>query len=193
MITATNGRMLIISNIVNPMPTFSALASTSSGLVVAFLILTRPVYAQHNSVPAPAPPSNSVAPEREWFPTPSILPSGGKLAVVSGNPFGAGTFTLEFNMPDGYTIPPHTNPSSERVQVQSGALIVGVGRKIDRRKSIELHVGDTTTAPAGVPHWSIARGETRLTITEASGPYGIAYMSVRDEPGGHAFPNGYTH
>jgi hypothetical protein len=56
-----------------------------------------------------------------------------------------------------------------------------------------LAAGDTASVPPGIPHWSIARGETHLIITEAMGPYGIAYMSVRDEPGAHAFPNGYSH
>jgi quercetin dioxygenase-like cupin family protein len=112
---------------------------------------------------------------------------------VNGNPFAPGTFTLEFAMPDGYTLPPHTNPSNEHVFEKSGALMVGVGPRIDRRKSVTLTAGDTASAPAGVPHWSIARGETRLIITEATGPYGIAYMSVRDEPGSHAFPSRYKH
>lgn len=144
-------------------------------------------------MPAASAQSDSAESAQQWFPTPSILPVGGELAVVSGDPFAAGTFTLEFVMPDGYTLPPHTNPSNEHVLVKSGALMVGVGRTIDRRKSVVLAAGDTATAPAGVPHWSIAMGETHLIITEAMGPYGIAYMSVRDEPGAHAFPNGYSH
>jgi quercetin dioxygenase-like cupin family protein len=136
---------------------------------------------------------NSVETARQWIPTPSILPVGGKLSILSGDPFAPGTFTLEFAMPDGYTLPPHTNPSTEHVLVKSGALVVGVGRRIDRSKSVVLTAGDTASVPPGIPHWSIARGETHLIITEAMGPYGIAYMSVRDEPGAHAFPNGYSH
>ena len=51
--------------------------------------------------------------------------------------------------------------------------------------------GDTASAPAGVTHWSIAEGDTHLIVTEETGPYRIPYMNVRDEPGSHAFPNGY--
>jgi quercetin dioxygenase-like cupin family protein len=116
---------------------------------------------------------------------------GAMIAVVSGNPFEPGEVTLELAMPDKYTLPPHTNPSREHVAVKSGALRVGVGRKIDLKKSAVLAAGDTASAPAGVPHWSIAEGDTHIIVTEEMGPYRIAYMSVRDEPGSHAFPNGY--
>ncbi|HEY8793338.1 MAG TPA: cupin domain-containing protein [Gemmatimonadaceae bacterium] len=133
----------------------------------------------------------SPEPERQWFPVPSILPVGAMIAVVSGNPFEPGEVTLELAMPDKYTLPPHTNPSREHVAVKSGALRVGVGRKIDLKKSVVLATGDTASAPAGVPHWSIAEGDTHIVVTEEMGPYRIAYMSVRDEPGSHAFPNGY--
>ena len=129
--------------------------------------------------------------ELQWIPVPSILPPGAKIAVVSGNPFAPGAFTIAFAMPDGYSIPPHTNPSREHVLVKSGALLVGFGRKIDRKKSAVLAAGDSASVPGGVPHWSVARGETHLLVTEEMGPYGIAYMSVRDEPGSHSFPNGY--
>jgi quercetin dioxygenase-like cupin family protein len=131
------------------------------------------------------------AAELQWIPVPSILPQGGKIAVVSGNPFTPGEFTIGYRMPDKYTLPPHTNPAREHVMIKSGALRVGLGQKIDRKKSLVLAAGDTATTPAGVSHWSIAEGEVELVVTYQTGPFGIAYMSVRDEPGAHAFPSGY--
>lgn len=127
----------------------------------------------------------------QWIPTPSILPQGAKIAVVSGNPFTPGEFTIAFRMPDEYTLPPHTNPAREQVMIKTGALRAGLGRKIDRKKSLLLAAGDTATTPGGVPHWSIAEGDVDLVVTYQTGPFGIAYMSVRDEPGAHAFPSGY--
>jgi quercetin dioxygenase-like cupin family protein len=129
--------------------------------------------------------------ELQWFPVPSILPQGAKIAVASGSPFTPGEFTVEFRMPDKYTLPPHTNPAPEHVMLKSGTLRVGLGRKIDRSKSLVLAAGDTATTPTGVPHWSIAEGDVDLVVTYETGPFGIAYMSKRDEPGAHAFPNGY--
>jgi mannose-6-phosphate isomerase-like protein (cupin superfamily) len=161
--------------------------------IVALVSIGSGGHAQRLAKPAVSAERDTTALARTWFPTPSILPVGGKLAIVSGNPLAPGPFTLEFAMPDGYTLPPHTNPSNEHVLVKSGALVVGAGRKIDRQRSVLLTAGDTASVPAGLPHWSIARGDTRLIITEATGPYGVAYMSVRDEPGSHSFPSGYSH
>jgi quercetin dioxygenase-like cupin family protein len=149
---------------------------------VAMLCLTTP------AMRAQATPVNA---ELQWIPVPSILPVGATIAVVNGNPFTPGEFTVEFRMPDKYTLPPHTNPSSEHVMLKSGALRVGLGRKIDRKKSLVLAAGDTATTPPGVPHWSIAEGEVEIVVTYQNGPFGIAYMSKRDEPGAHAFPSGY--
>ena len=129
--------------------------------------------------------------ERVWIPVPSILPQGATIAPLRGNPFTPGEFTIGFRMPDKYTLPPHTNPAREHVTIKSGALRVGLGRKIDRKKSLVLTAGDTATTVAGVPHWSIAEGNVEIVVTYQTGPFGIAYMSVRDEPGAHAFPSGY--
>jgi quercetin dioxygenase-like cupin family protein len=129
--------------------------------------------------------------EPQWFPVPTILPLGAKLAVVSGDPFNRGEFTIEFAMPDSYTLPPHTNPAREHVVIKDGSLRVGLGSKIDRKKSFVLAAGDTATTPAGVAHWSIAEGDTHIVVTYSTGPFGIAYMSKRDEPGSHSFPFSY--
>ncbi|HEV7705672.1 MAG TPA: cupin domain-containing protein [Gemmatimonadaceae bacterium] len=143
------------------------------------------------AVPASRAQSATDSAELQWFPVPTILPLGATIAVVNGNPFTPGEFTIEFRMPDKYTLPPHTNPSSEHVMLKSGALRVGLGRKIDRKKSLVLAAGDTATTPPGVPHWSIAEGDVDLVVSYKNGPFGIAYMSKRDEPGAHAFPSGY--
>lgn len=135
--------------------------------------------------------TGDVEPELTWFPSPSILAGGARIAVVSRDPFARGSFTIGLEMPDDYILPPHTNPSSEHVVVKSGSLVVGAGRKMNLKKSLVLTAGDTASVPAGTPHWSIARGITRILVTEDRRPYGIAYMSVRDEPIGHAFPNGF--
>src|SRR4051812_35857522 len=79
---------------------------------------------------AAATPSDRPGPERQWYPVPTILPSGARVTFVSGDPFKAGEFSVEFMMPDGYTLPPHTNPAREHVTIVSGALRVGLGRKI---------------------------------------------------------------
>jgi quercetin dioxygenase-like cupin family protein len=126
-----------------------------------------------------------------WYRAPTILPQGAQVTFVSGNPYLAEPCTVEFRMPDKYTLPPHTNPAREHVTIVSGKLRVGLGPKIDRKKSIVLVAGDTASTATGVPHWSIAEGEVDIIVTWDAGPMGIAYISRRDEPVGHSFPTGY--
>jgi hypothetical protein len=52
-----------------------------------------------------------------------------------------------------------------------------------------LAVGDTTTAPAGVPHYLAARGATIIFIT-VMGPYDMVYVNPAQQPG-RPFPYGY--
>ena len=159
----------------------------SIGASAALWTLAIPAVAQQ-TVPGP---TDIVIGDARWYPVPSILPQGAKVTFVSGNPYMPGEFTVEFRMPDKYTLPPHTNPAREHVMLKRGALRVGLGRKINRKKSLVLTAGDTTSTPAGVPHWSIAEGDVDLVVTYQTGPMGIAYMSKRDEPGSHSFPSGY--
>jgi quercetin dioxygenase-like cupin family protein len=158
------------------------------GMSAAMSAVAAPPARAQQAVAAQAAPED---PGQQWFPVPTILPQGAKIAVVSGDPFNPGEFTIEFAMPDTYTLPPHTNPAREHVVIKNGSLRVGLGSKIDRKKSFVLAAGDTATTPAGVAHWSIAEGDTHIVVTYSTGPFGIAYMSKRDEPGSHSFPFSY--
>jgi mannose-6-phosphate isomerase-like protein (cupin superfamily) len=93
-------------------------------------------------------------------------------------------------MPDGYRMPPHFHPTDERVEVKQGTLLVGMGDRLDARKTLPLTVGDTGVAPAGVHHYSIARGATVIAVTFI-GPYTITYVNVYEAPGQRSFPFGY--
>ena len=43
----------------------------------------------------------------KWVDAPNALPAGAKLAVLEGNPFNPGAYTMRLSMPAGYKIPPH--------------------------------------------------------------------------------------
>ncbi len=128
-------------------------------------------------------------PSLQWS-VPPVLPPGALIAVVSGDPTRPGEFTLMVSMPDGYRLPPHSHPSYEHVQVREGTLLVGVGDELDPKRTHALTAGDSTTAPAGVPHFSIARGRTVLSATFI-GPYTITYLHAEDAPQPRNFPFGY--
>jgi quercetin dioxygenase-like cupin family protein len=124
-----------------------------------------------------------------WI-VPPVLPPGALIAVVSGDPTRAGPFTLLVSMPNGYRIPPHSHPSYEHVEVKEGTLLVGTGDKLDPKMTQALAAGDSATAPAGMHHFSIAKGRTVLSAT-FEGPYTITYVRAEDAPRPRTFPFGY--
>jgi quercetin dioxygenase-like cupin family protein len=125
----------------------------------------------------------------QWI-VPPVLPPGALIAVVSGDPTQAGEFTLMVTMPDGYRIPPHSHPSHEHVEIKEGSLLVGVGERLDPKMTQSLAAGDSATAPAGMNHFSIAKGRTLLLAT-FMGPYTITYVREEDAPQPRSFPFGY--
>lgn len=85
----------------------------------------------------------------QWTTAPSLLPPGARIAVVSGDPAGPGRSTIQLSMPNGYTMPPHFHPTDEWVQLVKGTLLIGMGDRLDPKKTLPLAVGDTVLAPAG--------------------------------------------
>lgn len=121
---------------------------------------------------------------------PPLLPAGALLAVVSGDPTAPGVCTMELSMPDGYRIPPHYHPHYEHVEVKEGTILAGMGDRLDPKQTRALTVGDSATAPAGMHHFSIAKGKTLLLVT-FTGPYTITYLRAEDAPQRRTFPFGY--
>src|SRR5690242_8554353 len=77
----------------------------------------------------------------EWKPGPAAIPLGAKMAVLEGDPTKEGPFVVRFQFPDGYHIPPHTHPKTERVTVISGALLLAAGESLDRNSAKKLPAG----------------------------------------------------
>ena len=145
----------------------------------AWFLATRNAVAQGSAVPA----------SLHWS-VPPVLPPGALIAVVSGDPTGPGESTLQLSMPDGYRIPPHLHPSYEHVEVREGTLLVGMGDRLDPKQTRALASGDSATPPAGMHHFSIAKGRTVLSVT-FMGPYTITYVRAEDAPRPPSFPFGY--
>jgi quercetin dioxygenase-like cupin family protein len=150
---------------------------------VALMVLplaTASLAAQGSSPPAPAV---------HWMPAPALFPRGAQVAVLSGDPFKPVVLKVLISMPDGYRMPPHFHATDEHVEVRQGTFLVGMGDKLDARKTIPLAEGDTATAPAGMHHYFVTRGATIVSVT-IMGPYILTYVHPRDEPWG-VFPYGY--
>jgi anti-sigma factor ChrR (cupin superfamily) len=69
--------------------------------------------------------------ETQWKEGPAALPKGAKIAVLEGDPNKEGPFLFRLKLPDGYRVPPHTHPKTERVTVIAGTFNLGMGEKFD--------------------------------------------------------------
>ena len=150
---------------------------TYLAVAIASLLLAPALWAQGATSPSGQP----------WLSAPDILIPGSLLAVVSGNPAEPGRSVIQIYMPDGYRMPPHLHPTDEHVKVLSGALLIGVGKKLDAKRTMKLVPGDSGTAPTGAAHYSIASGPTILEVS-FEGPYTVTYLNAYEAPRSPAFP-----
>jgi quercetin dioxygenase-like cupin family protein len=117
----------------------------------------------------------------KWGPAPPVLPKGGQMAVLSGEPGKSGPFTVRLKMPAGYKIPAHQHPHSEPVTVTSGEFNFGTGDKLDENSTERLGPGGFVDLPGNINHFVFTTVETVVQIS-AEGPFGIKYVNPADDP-----------
>ncbi len=117
----------------------------------------------------------------EWMAGPAALPPGAKMAVLEGDPTKEGPFVVRFQFPEGYHVPPHTHPKTERVTVISGALYLATGEALDRGSAKKLPAGSFGYWPAGMKHTAWSEGETVIQL-HGVGPWQINYVNAADDP-----------
>ena len=161
------------------MKTFIAPAFVAS-LIVA-LPLAR-IAGQRSAETTASAEMGFYAPETiEWKPGPPSLPVGAKMAALEGDPTKEGPFVMRLQFPDGYHVPPHTHPKTERVTVISGGLYLATGDKLDRSDAKKLSAGSFNFWPAGMKHTAWADGETVIQL-HGIGPWQINYLNPADDP-----------
>jgi quercetin dioxygenase-like cupin family protein len=117
----------------------------------------------------------------QWTDAPAALPTGAKLAVLSGNPNAAGHFVVRLKLPDGYRIMPHWHPTAENLTVISGGFAAGMGNKFDESQLKALPAGSYASIPAHHNHYAMTKGETELQV-ESMGPFKVIYVNPSDDP-----------
>jgi quercetin dioxygenase-like cupin family protein len=117
----------------------------------------------------------------EWKAGPAALPPGAKMAVLEGDPTKEGPFVVRFQFPEGYHVPPHTHPKTERVTVIAGALYLATGEALDRNSAKKLPAGSFGYWPAGMKHAAWSEGETVIQL-HGTGPWQINYVNPADDP-----------
>jgi quercetin dioxygenase-like cupin family protein len=116
-----------------------------------------------------------------WQEGPPSLPKGAMIALLEGNPNKEGPFVFRLKLPDGYRVPPHTHPKTERVTVISGTFFLGMGDTFDEKAGKMLSAGTYGHWPAGMKHFAWTKGETVLQF-HGEGPWSIQYVHPEDDP-----------
>jgi len=117
----------------------------------------------------------------EWKAGPAAIPPGAKMAILEGDPTKEGPFVVRFQFPDGYHIPPHTHPKTERVTVISGTMLLAMSENLDRSAAKTLTAGTYGFWPAGMKHTAWSEGETVIQL-HGIGPWQINYVNPADDP-----------
>jgi quercetin dioxygenase-like cupin family protein len=137
--------------------------------------------------PPSAPPKEMDEPELfpagkiKWQEGPPSLPKGAMVAVLEGDPNKEGPFVFRVKLPDGYRIPPHTHPKTERVTVIAGTFNIGMGDKFDDKAGKAMPAGTYGHWAAGMKHFVWAKGETILQF-HGMGPWSLQYVNPADDP-----------
>ena len=145
-------------------------------VALAMLALVATVAVAQDSGPKGIPASAV-----KWGPAPDVLPKGGQMAALSGDPGKTGWFTVRLKMPAGYKIPAHQHPHTERITVISGELHFGTGDKLDEKTVNKLGPGGFVDLPANTNHYAFSKVPTIIQIT-GEGPFGIKYVNPVDDP-----------
>ena len=117
----------------------------------------------------------------KWTDGPPSLPPGARIAVLEGDPTKEGPFVFRVKVPDGYRIPLHTHPKTERVTVISGTFNIGMGDKFDETKTKPMPAGTYGFWKAGMKHFVWIKGETIVQF-HGDGPWKINYLDPKDDP-----------
>ena len=117
----------------------------------------------------------------EWKVGPASLPKGAQIAVLEGDPTKEGPFVFRVKVPDGYRVPVHTHPKTERVTVISGTFNIGMGEKFDEKNTKAMPAGTYGYWEAGMKHFVWTKGETVVQF-HGMGPWSIQYVNADDDP-----------
>jgi quercetin dioxygenase-like cupin family protein len=144
------------------------------------LIVVATLVAQMSVVAADTPPVRS-AKEVKWGAPPPVFPLGAKFAVIAGDPAATGLVTVRFEMPAGYTIPPHFHPTDEHVTVLKGTFSIGMGDVVDKAHALTLSPGGYGVAMANMHHYAYTTNGTTIQV-HMQGPFAITYVNPADDP-----------
>jgi quercetin dioxygenase-like cupin family protein len=116
-----------------------------------------------------------------WEPGPDALPRGAEIAILEGEIEKTDQLAVRLRFPDGYEIPPHWHPVTERITVLEGELGIGTGEEFDKDAGSTFPEGSFIIMPEGARHFAWAEGETVIQLN-GPGPLEIVYVNPADDP-----------
>lgn len=124
----------------------------------------------------------AILPENiEWHPFPAFPPSV-RLAIVVGNPEGAGPYTIRVKVPAGVKLAPHRHPEDRVYTVISGVFYIGLGDRFDETRLQAFPPGSVIVLPGDTPHFHWAKSGEYVSEVNAIGPLGLDYVDPHDDP-----------
>jgi quercetin dioxygenase-like cupin family protein len=133
-----------------------------SGVRVAMVISAVSLAASGANVeaaPAAKPVTATVNSALQWVSCPPIFPVGCQIAVLHGDPAKPNADVF-LRVPGGYTIPPHSHTSPERIVLVEGQLTV----RYQGSPADDLIPGKYAYGPAGLPHVATCKGSGPCTL-----------------------------
>jgi quercetin dioxygenase-like cupin family protein len=117
----------------------------------------------------------------EWKPFPAFPPAA-RLAILVGDPMGAGVYVIRVHLPAGTRMMPHIHPEDRIYTVISGVFYIGLGDTFDETR-LEAHApGSVVVLPGGQSHFHWAMSGDYVTQVSAVGPLGLDYVDPTDDP-----------
>jgi quercetin dioxygenase-like cupin family protein len=119
--------------------------------------------------------------EVQWSAAPPIFNRGAQMALMDGDPGGAGIFVIRLKMPAGYKIMPHWHPTQENVTVLSGHFQYGMGDKMTPADMTTLGPGGFVALHAKAHHYAMAKDASVVEVS-GMGPFQLIYVNPADDP-----------
>ncbi len=109
------------------------------------------------------------------------LPSGVKVAILSGDPHKAGPFTLRVSLPAHYRKLAHYHQSAAFVTIIKGTAHTGWGKQFVKSKVSDLPAGSFVVIPPYVPHYEWTDQPVTVQI-HAKGPWKTFFLKQKGMP-----------
>ena len=117
----------------------------------------------------------------DWKPF-AAFPASVRLAVVVGQPSEPGLYVIRVKVPSGVKLMPHRHPEDRTYTVISGVFYIGRGEKFDPAKLEGYPPGAVVVLPGNTAHFHWAKSGEYVTQVTATGPLGIEYVDLDDDP-----------